>query len=140
MKGLSYNEVDPGLFVGSQPLKVSSWTHVQSCAAVWPPRLLRLERRLHPQREDVRFLAETEGVTHIISMQEEANQRAWRVDPREIAAACSDCGVLLTRIPTRDHSISIHQEGWRVRHCELARAHLMSHGSAHWPHRKRPSL
>lgn len=66
------------------------------------------------QWDDIEELARKEGVTHIVSMQEESNQRDWSVNPEEIARACQHYGVQLIRVPTRDHSLSIHQQGWRV--------------------------
>jgi len=74
---------------------------------------------LPPQKSHVEMLAREEGVTHILSMQEEHNVRAWNIDPKAIEDACAESSITFIRVPTRDHSLSIQQQGWHRHEREM---------------------
>lgn len=73
-RGLYYHEVADNVICGTQPRN----------------------------REDVRILAETQGVTTILNLQQDKDMQYWGVKLDEIRHACSSTGITLVRRPARD--------------------------------------
>lgn len=73
-RGLYYHFITPSLLLGSQPRTPA----------------------------DVRHLAEEEGVTCMLSLQQDRDLAHWRVDAGTLRAAASDLGVTMLRAPAVD--------------------------------------